>query len=284
MCELSKEHQVIYTTHSDKMVDIFDTKGLIRLELNEKNETIKKYNNVNNIDPKTGEVVTLEEYNTFIRTIEPNLNKILFSKKVILVEGPNDLMVYNFVIKKKIWEKIKNNDEIKNKELYAETYLNFHNIAIIPHHGKSTALYLIKICKYFVLDYFVINDWDFEINFIDKINLNFDDLKKDKIWEKISQEKNKKGENYAEKTLKSMITTNKNLVETAGKEKIHFNIPKLEKVIGYDFDDKNSFKIWNLLNNNFTFDENLFPQNLKDFLEIKSEETKSEIKPENLPF
>jgi predicted ATP-dependent endonuclease of OLD family len=36
LCQLAeKGHQVIYTTHSDKMVDIFDTKGLIRLEFDD---------------------------------------------------------------------------------------------------------------------------------------------------------------------------------------------------------------------------------------------------------
>lgn len=278
LCGLSeKGHQVIYTTHSAKMVDIFDTKGLIRLEINENNETIKKYNSVEDFSPQitNGEVVTLKKYNDFIHTIEPNLNKILFSKKVIFVEGPNDLMVYNFVIKKKVLEKISERDDIENKKKYAEAYLNFHNISIIPHHGKSTALYLIEVCKHFGLEYFVINDWDFE-----KEDLSFDavfrfdsieDLKKDNIY--ISKNSSEKG----------MITTNWNLINKAGKEKIHFNTPKLEKVIGYNSENKSSFKIWEKLSNdNFSFDENLFPENLENFLEfnlLKSDSINNSEKP-----
>lgn len=294
LCGLSeKGHQVIYTTHSDKMVDIFDTKGLIRLEVNENNETIKKYNNVNDFSPRitdggTGEVVVLEKYNDFIRTIEPNLNKILFSKKVILVEGPNDVMVYNFVIKKKVLEKISGRNNIKNKEKYAETYLNFHNISIIPHHGKSTALYLIEVCKHFGLDYFVINDWDFE-----KEDLSFD-----KVSNFISLGNLKADFIYTSSDKKAMITNNWNLINKAKKQNIHFNTPKLEKVIGYDLDDKSSFKIWDKLNDNdFSFDENLFPKNLENFLEFdllkldninNSKEStishQSDINPEDLPF
>ncbi|MCK5332597.1 AAA family ATPase [Candidatus Parcubacteria bacterium] len=264
LCGLSeKGHQVIYTTHSAKMVDIFDTKGLIRLEVDENNETIKKYNNIAEFSTQRaeGEIVTLEKYNDFIRNIEPNLNKILFSKKVILVEGPNDLMVYNFVIKKKVLEKIVNMVSIGNKEKYAETYLNFHNISIIPHHGKSTALYLIEVCKHFGLDYFVINDWDFEN----------DDLSFDTISEFDSLENLQTDKVYTLRSgiEKGKITNNWNLINKAGKDRIHFNTPKIEKIIDYDSDDKNSLKIWEKLNDiGFSFNENLFPENLEKFLEL----------------
>jgi putative ATP-dependent endonuclease of OLD family len=262
LCELSKKHQVIYTTHSDRMIDIFDTKGLIRLEVDADNQTVKKYNNVQNFSPsladeETDEIVLPANYNDYIRTIEPNLNKILFSKKVILVEGPNDVMVYKFAIKKYIQEKIKDEETIKNKELYAETYLNFHNISIIPHHGKATAIYLIEVCKHFGLDYFVINDWDFmneDLNFEEICNFtSLLDLKKSNI--------------YINSQKKGMITTNWTLINQGNKEKIHFNIPKLEEVINYKKDDKNSEKIWKLLTGEtFVLDEKLFPQNLKNFL------------------
>lgn len=169
LCKLAEEwHQVIYTTHSARMIDIFDTKGIIRLEMNENNQTIKKYNQPKqdcafwNAYDSEGNIIPKNDYNTFIKTIEPNLNKILFSKKVILVEWPNDLLVYKYVIKEKVEEYIQNSPEILNKEEYAETYLNYENIVVIPHHWKSTAIYLIDLCKHFWIDYFVINDWDLE--------------------------------------------------------------------------------------------------------------------------
>ena len=75
LCGLAeKGHQVIYTTHSDKMIDPFDTKGLIRLEMDENNQTVKKYNNVDDfsfeeVDEDTGEVIDYSRYNEFVKTV-----------------------------------------------------------------------------------------------------------------------------------------------------------------------------------------------------------------------
>lgn len=293
LCGLAeKGHQVIYTTHSDKMIDPFDTKGLIRLEQDEKNQTVCKYNKTEDFSPEqidedTGEIINMSRYNEFIKTIEPNLNRILFSKKVILVEGPNDVLVYKTAIKKKVLDLIQDNAEIINKERYAETYLNFHNISIICHHGKGTAQYLIQLCKWFELDYYVINDWDFETNFIADVSKSFDELKALPVWTSISQEKNSKGEIYSEATLKKMIGTNRNLVASAKEGQIHFNVKKLETVIGYKSNDKNSLSIWELLNSDdFTFDEQLFPESLERFLELKESEPDEIIAEEenDLPF
>lgn len=293
LCGLAeKGHQVIYTTHSDKMIDPFDTKGLIRLEQDEKNQTICKYNETKEftpeqIDEDTGEIINMSRYNEFIKTIEPNLNRILFSKKVILVEGPNDVLVYKTAIKNKVLELVQDNAEIINKERYAETYLNFHNISIICHHGKGTAQYLIQLCEWFKLDYYVINDWDFETNFIADVSKSFDELKALPVWASIAQEKNSKGENYSEATLKKMIGTNRNLVASAKEGQIHFNVKKLETVIGYESNDKNSLSIWELLNSDdFAFDTQLFPESLERFLELKESEPDEIIAEEenDLPF
>lgn len=293
LCGLAeKGHQVIYTTHSDKMIDPFDTKGLIRLEQDEKNQTVCKYNETEDftpeqIDEDTGEIINMSRYNEFIKTIEPNLNRILFSKKVILVEGPNDVLVYKTAIKKKVLDLVQDKAEIINKERYAETYLNFHNISIICHHGKGTAQYLIQLCEWFKLDYYVINDWDFETDFIAYVSKSFDELKALPVWASIAQEKNSKGEIYSEATLKKMIGTNRNLVASAKEGQIHFNIKKLETVIGYKSNDKNSLSIWELLNNDdFAFDEQLFPESLERFLELKESEPDEIIAEEenDLPF
>lgn len=98
LCGLAENgYQVIYTTHSDKMIDIFDTKGLIRIEFDEVlKQTVVKYNKAKedfNSDIKICEVEDIElierirDYNNYIKIIEPNLNKIIFSRKVVLVEG-----------------------------------------------------------------------------------------------------------------------------------------------------------------------------------------------------
>lgn len=270
-----KWHQVIYTTHSDKMVDIFDTRWLIRLELEEcANEetgeislqTVKKYNKIDRFYTELqaviddGEIITIEKYNEFIKTIEPNLNRILFSRKVLLVEWPNDILVYKHCIEKIVEERIQHRTDIENKKRWAEAYLNFHNISIIPHHGKSTAIYLIEVCKWFWLDFYVINDWDFETTELELIKLNsfssLHEMQQDSI--------------YTTSNKKWMITTNFNLIKNATPEKIHFNTPKLEKVIWYNFDDKSSVKIHkHITESSFDYkNEELFPQELIIFLEI----------------
>jgi hypothetical protein len=55
-------------------------------------QTVKKYNKIEEFNTELQavtedeEIVTIEKYNEFIKTIEPNLNRILFSRKVLLVE------------------------------------------------------------------------------------------------------------------------------------------------------------------------------------------------------
>ena len=300
LCKLAEKwHQVIYTTHSARMIDMFDTKGIIRLEMDENNQTIKKYNKPdqdcafwNAYDSDDSEdsedseeqeeqeeqEVPLADYNTFIKTIEPNLNKILFSKKVILVEGPNDLLVYKYIIKKKVEEYVQNKPEILNKEEYAETYLNYENIVIIPHHWKSTALYLIELCKHFWIDYFVINDWDLlDINRSDIENIaNISELHVKDFYANAGRVK------------KGQITINFKLLKSS-QGKIHFNLPKLEWVIGYDQDDKDPIKIYQRIkSSDFQISGNLFPQSLASFLWVNetSVENNGSVPQENddLPF
>jgi len=263
LCTLSERgHQVIYTTHSDKMVDIFNTKSLIRIEFDEeKKQTVKRYNNTGEFSPildsreETEELITLEKYNDFIRTIEPNLNKILFSRKVILVEGPNDVMAYKYAIEKQI-------EKLGKDQKYAKTHLNFNNMAIIPHHGKSTALILIQLCKHIGLNYFVINDLDLEEDLVDAISkFNTEaELKADDLY-------NTKNGINRDPTSKSIITINWKLIHYARKDKIHFNSPKLETVLGGSF-NKNSLKLWKMLEAKDSFEEDFFPSSLKEFLEF----------------
>src|SRR5690606_17954003 len=134
LCRLAERgHQLIYTTHSDRMIDAFDTQGVIRLELDEQHRTVKKYNNVNSevypldVLANRAEPVNIQRYNEYIKTVEPNLNRMLFSKKVLLVEGPNDVMVYKEIIRQKVWSAIQNREDIINPEKFAETYLNYEN-------------------------------------------------------------------------------------------------------------------------------------------------------------
>ncbi|WGQ14760.1 ATP-dependent nuclease [Sphingobacterium faecium] len=269
LCGLAKNgHQVIYTTHSDRMIDAFDTQGIIRLELDDQNQTVKMYNSINSVnypanaindDAELEEPISIERYNEYVKTVEPNLNRMLFSKKVLLVEGPNDVMVYKYVIRQKVLNMIQNREDIGNPEKFADTYLNYENISFVCHHGKTTALYIIELCRHFNVDYFVITDWDFKD----------DELDQQAVLEFTSLDQLHASDLYNEAERKGGVTNNWNLFTKVGSENIHFNTRKLETVIGYARDDKNSFKIWNHINNeDFTIPIALYPDSLNSFLNI----------------
>lgn len=266
LCNLSERgHQVVYTTHSDRMVDIFDTKGIIRIEFDENTQqTVNKYNNVGNFNPTLPtddngqKIITLENFNSFIKSVEPNLNKILFSRKVLLVEGPNDIIAYRSSIENEV-------ERIKGNRKFAETYLSFLNIAILVHHGKATAHILIDLAKHFGLDYFAINDWDFDTNFITTLSKfrSEKDLKQDDLYLK-------EGLGVRSSNSKGMVTTNWKLINSAGLANIHFNIPKIERVLGYPSDDKNSLAILNIVMGNTILSETFFPKKLRNYLELNN--------------
>ncbi|PCL95017.1 ATP-dependent nuclease [Paenibacillus lautus] len=273
LCNLAeKGHQVIYSTHSDKMIDAFDTRGLIRFEFDEEaHETILKYNkpdeNISETDLEGFSLDQIADFNNYIKMIEPNLNKIVFSQKVVLVEGPNDLLTYKEIIKKKVYLLTKDS-------MYSETYLNFKNISIIPHHGKITARILVKLCKHLGVEFFCINDFDFKHNFISELSFNsLKDLQKSELYTKKVvdlEEFNSKGKPLSDSTKRQMLTTNWGLIKEASLEKIHFNIPKLEAVIGYESNDKSSLGIWTKLQETSEFGEEIFPTSLKKFVGIET--------------
>lgn len=277
LCGLAENgHQVIYTTHSDKMLDIFDTRGLIRFEFDDTSkQTVLKYNKpdkeLSEVEEDEELLSEIKDYNNYIKLIEPNLNKIIFSQKVLLVEGPNDLMTYKEIIKKKVLK-------ITGDEKYAETYLNFNNISIVPHHGKITATILIRLCKHIGIDFFCINDFDFEEDFVSTLMFDsLDELKESKVYKEqvsVIRALNAKGESLSDQTKRGMITTNWRLINEASLNNLHFNIPKLESVIGYESNDKKSAGIWNALKRKSEFGEDIFPKSLEQFIGLNNLKSK----------
>jgi len=119
------------------------------------------------------------------------------------------MMVYKEAIRKEVFKRTR---DLK----FSESYLNFNNISIIAHHGKITALILIRLCKHLGLDFFIINDFDFEENLICKMNFEtIEDYKKSDFYINEIKEVeafNVKGEKLSPKTKKSMMTTNWRLI------------------------------------------------------------------------
>jgi len=290
LCRIAENgHQVIYTTHSDKMIDIFDTRGIIRLEFDqEEKQTVVKYNNPDELESI---VSPIKHWRQFLNTVEPNLNKLLFSQKVILVEGPDDVMAYKYAIQKKVKEKCVAVDYIpdeKELERFSETYLNLHNIVILPHHGKSTAELLINLCNHFHIDCFVISDWDLPASV---------DLKPENLLDIVSKDSLATSVFYAhaDESKKGQITNNWKLTQVVQNNQIHFNNPKLEAVLGFekknpadedslDYKKKgDSFYLWEKLQET-NFDQNFFPESLFEFLRISNigDDQSSDVKASTL--
>ncbi|MEI6729474.1 MAG: AAA family ATPase [bacterium] len=259
LCELAKKNQVIYTTHSKKMVDIFNPETIIRLSHDGKSTKVHEVDSVfqpelPNDNLEEGQIATipfeLNKYtdnSKFIQQIEPNLGKLVFSDKVILVEGPMDVLAYSQAI---------------GVYLNDPHYLNYNNIAILPVHGKDKSIILIQICKVLKIDYFVIHDWDLNDN-IDPYTLrNIEVI-----------EGNKESE-IAKKKLtadRGQWTKNQKILELIrDKSRIHFNKRNLETVL--EINKKNDFELWKRVQmfDKSEFPNELLPQNLIDFLNKKN--------------
>ena len=137
---------------------------------------------------------------------------------------------------------------------------------------------MIELCKHFWIDYFVINDWDLlDINRSDIENIaNIPELHVKDFYANAGSVK------------KGQITINFKLLKSS-QGKIHFNLPKLEWVIGYDQDDKDPIKIYQRIkSSDFQISGNLFPQSLASFLWVNetSIENNGSVPQENddLPF
>jgi predicted ATP-dependent endonuclease of OLD family len=218
LCELAKNNQVIYTTHSKKFVNIFEPRSIIRLKSQEYLKSEVAHDKDFTIEfPTELEGFSIEapkDFPKYMRTLEPNLGNIIFANKVIIVEGPHDLLAYKIVISEKI------NLELKN-------------IAIVSAWGKDTITAIVQLCKRFDISYFVIHDWDLPRDDID-----------------ISGEPKTTNKNYEElnPTEKSQYTKNYKILKEVGNiELIHHNKKDLESVLGISEAAKGAISVFEKL-------------------------------------
>ena len=200
LCELAKNNQVIYTTHSKK----FDPKTIIKLD----NQGYKHTEVIQN----QSEFITFpEDYAKYITSIEPNLGNLIFSDKVLIVEGSHDILAY--------------------KMAFSDVNFGLNNISIVAAFGKDGIANLINLCKLYKIDYFAIHDWDIEREDID-----------------VSIEPDSSSDYAAlTKEEKAQYTKNHKLLTTAGADKIHQNKKRLEEVLGISQSDKGCESIYEKL-------------------------------------
>ncbi len=197
---LAKNNQVIYTTHSKKFVSLFEPQSIIKLKTPQftKSEVIH-HPNASIYIPDTLEeykVKSIDDFALYMKTLEPNLGNIIFSKKVLIVEGPHDLLGYRTV-------------------LSTEFNLEYNNISIVAAWGKDTLKSIIQLCKLFEIEYFVVHDFDLSM----ECDVTIPKESQASIYSKL------------EAPEKAQYTKNYNIALEAGIVNIHHNKPNLEGVL-----------------------------------------------------
>ncbi len=217
--KLAENNQVIYTTHSKKFVNLFTPQSIIKLKTPENSYTDVIHHPAAMLHvPDTLDeykVKSIDDFALYMKTLEPNLGNIIFAKKVLIVEGPHDVLGYRTVLSTK----------------YS---LEYNNYSIVAAWGKDTLKSIIQLCKLFEIDYFVIHDFDLP-----------DDCD-------ITIAKEEPSSVYSELTSpeKAQYTKNFTIALEAGIENIHHNKPNLEGVL--NITNKGSVSVYQSLSGKTT--------------------------------
>lgn len=244
LCQLSTNNQVIYTTHSKKFVNIFDPETIIKIKNIDFLKTEYIYKRTPSIGYQASEenpaLSNPKDFAKYMKTLEPNLGNIIFASKVIIVEGPHDLLAYKTILGDKI-------------------NFGLKNIAIVAAWGKDSILTIIQICKRYEIPYYVIHDWDLDDESID-ISIT---PKESKIYQSLTPED------------KAQYTKNYKIALEAGIENVHTNKRNIEEVLDIDVSDKGTLSIFEKINNkSFEDIQSSYPllidDGLLNFLEINT--------------
>ncbi|OGC09067.1 hypothetical protein A3J90_04685 [candidate division WOR-1 bacterium RIFOXYC2_FULL_37_10] len=139
--ELSKETQIFYTTHNPNFVSAHRAH---ELEILQKNETSGTFVAKKDYPVITEDFLKEREYQIYSH-FNPYRNELFFAKKIVLVEGPPDKILFETLAKEK-W-----NIDI-NKE----------GVSIVECSGKTGVLYFTGVCKLLGLNCFSVWDKDNE--------------------------------------------------------------------------------------------------------------------------
>ena len=102
LCDVAENNQVIYTTHSKKFVNVFVPESIVRLSNLDGLGTKMVYKDGPQINwPAEIDGFSIKspgDIGKYLRTLEPNIGNLAFAKKVIIVEGPHDVLAYRTII------------------------------------------------------------------------------------------------------------------------------------------------------------------------------------------
>ncbi|MEW6408145.1 MAG: AAA family ATPase [Patescibacteria group bacterium] len=246
LCKLAENNQIIYTTHSKKFVDVFNPQSIVKIVNPDylKSSIIQPPQESFILDvPKKLDEFELknpEDFAKYLKTLEPNIGNILFASRVIIVEGPHDILAYKTIF---------------------ENQVNFalKNIAIVAAWGKDSIPTIIVLCKLFKTDCFVIHDWDLD-----------NDNDPNTLPEGATEEEKKK-----QVADKQQWTKNKNILDKIENENSrHCNKRNLEKVLDIERNQKGTVAIYQKLKDkSLEYVQKQYPKlvsdNLLNFLGIQ---------------
>lgn len=138
--------QVIATTHSSQLVseDIMDIRGLIRVE-KQKNHTVTYQNKIPDAE--------LQLAKNMVYFDRPR-SDMFFAKKVILVEGPTEYMLYNY---------LKRRGDLPHSMT--------QNVTLIETVGKWSMPYFLKVLNNYNIRHAVLYDTDGDPNRQDNVDV-----------------------------------------------------------------------------------------------------------------
>jgi predicted ATP-dependent endonuclease of OLD family len=141
--ELSKQTQIFYTTHSPNFINAYYAYEIEILQKNKEGGTIVLSKNNKYLTEETAKKKKFTIYTQF----NSERNELFFAKKVILVEGPSDKILWTTICQER-WN-IVNLDE--------------KSISVIECGGKGGVNYFVGVCNLVgIKNYFAIWDEDNE--------------------------------------------------------------------------------------------------------------------------
>jgi len=140
--ELSKNTQIFYTTHNPNFIDAYRAYEIEILQKTKEKGTINLQKDELYLTEETAEKEKFRIYTQF----NTERNELFFARKVILVEGDSDKILWTTICEKR-WS----------------LDLNKDGVSIIECGGKGGVNYFIGVCKLVgIQDYFAIWDQDSE--------------------------------------------------------------------------------------------------------------------------
>jgi putative ATP-dependent endonuclease of OLD family len=138
--EFSKTQQVIYTTHSPRFIDVYESENIALVSKPKTNGT-----QVRNCDTTAFTDLTDRKIFQGLTQLNSDVNELFFAKNVIVTEGPEDKIAIIETCKK--LNKIK----VRTEEI---------DITTVVANGKGNIPFFVRVLNAFDINYVVLHDTD----------------------------------------------------------------------------------------------------------------------------